>query len=192
MKRFSFTIVGIVVAALAMSGCVSILKYTPPAAEEEKPIIKMGTTGKQQPKVKVEVELLEKPDFSRFSAPKTPDSEVTGNRGNFEGGRLLLRKDFKAEAQTQPKVWWSRMPEAIPQKPAVESGPPVVEKPAVIGKYKVKKDQTLADISKAVYGTTKNWKKIYNANKDKIKDPNKIYAGQVLDIPQEEVVKHLK
>ena len=186
MKKFYFAIAGIVVIALAVSGCVSISKYTPPASDEEKPIMKVGSTGKEQPKIKVSVELLEKPDLSKFSAPKTEDKDTNGNKGVFEGGVLMLRKNFQAPKE-EPKVWWSTMPQE-PAEAVTESMPQAVKeaKPAIT-KYKVKKGQTLADISKEVYGDAKKWRKIYKANKDKLKSYDKIYAGQILDIPKKEL-----
>lgn len=182
MKKFYLAVVVIALAALAINGCVSVSKYTPQSKEEDKPVMKMGGTGKETPKVKVEVELLEKPDLSKFGDSKTPDKEMTGNRGYLLGGPSTGKIGSSADVeQEQPKVWWSSMPEA----------PQAAEEPAMT-KYKVKKGQTLADVSKDVYGTTKKWKKIYEANKATIKNPDKIYAGQVLNIPQEEAVKHLK
>lgn len=56
-------------------------------------------------------------------------------------------------------------------------------------KYTVKKYDTLQKISKHFYGRTKDWVKIYNANKDKLKGPDKIYVGQVLNIPIEEAAE---
>lgn len=52
------------------------------------------------------------------------------------------------------------------------------------GYYTVKKDDTFWKISEKVYGRGKNWRKIYDANRDKIKKPEQIYAGQVLVIPE--------
>ena len=61
--------------------------------------------------------------------------------------------------------------------------------PAAIGgsfeKYTVQKNDTLQKISQKCYGTTKKWTKIYDANKDVLKGPNKVYPGQVLNIPTE-------
>jgi nucleoid-associated protein YgaU len=34
-----------------------------------------------------------------------------------------------------------------------------------------------------VYGSANAWRKIYEANKDKIKNPDLIYPGQVFTIP---------
>jgi LysM repeat protein len=56
-------------------------------------------------------------------------------------------------------------------------------------KYTVQKSDTLQKISKKFYGTTKRWMKIYNANQDVLKGPDKVYPGQVLKIPAEAIVK---
>lgn len=50
-------------------------------------------------------------------------------------------------------------------------------------KYTVKKGDTLWAIAKAYYGSGAQFTKIYEANKDKISNPNLIYVGQVLAIP---------
>ncbi|HCW24057.1 MAG TPA: peptidoglycan-binding protein LysM [Lachnospiraceae bacterium] len=50
--------------------------------------------------------------------------------------------------------------------------------------YTVKSGDTLMKIAKKLLGNRNQWKKLYEANKKKIKDPNKIYPGQKLDIPQ--------
>jgi len=195
MKNFVFFVAGIVAVSLAVSGCVSISKYTPPA-DTEKPVMQTKI-GKAEPKVKIEVELLEKPDLSKFSAPKTPDNELTGNRGNFAGGVSVGLQKPAAEAPKKPrfKVWWPAPAEEKPQQEAVQPKQEMPKaQPGLVTKYKVKKGQTLGDIAALpeIYGTSKKWKKIYEANKDKIKDPNKIYEGQVLDIPREEGYGRLK
>lgn len=52
------------------------------------------------------------------------------------------------------------------------------------GTYVVKKGDCLWNIAKKFYGEGKLYTKIYNANKDKIKNPNLIYPGQKLVIPK--------
>jgi nucleoid-associated protein YgaU len=54
--------------------------------------------------------------------------------------------------------------------------------------YTVQKNDTLQKISKKFYGTTKRWMKIYNANKDTLMGPDKVYSGQVLKIPAEGII----
>ncbi len=49
--------------------------------------------------------------------------------------------------------------------------------------YTVKKGDTLWGIAKKYYGNGAKYTQIYNANKDKIKNPNLIYPGQVFAIP---------
>ncbi len=53
-------------------------------------------------------------------------------------------------------------------------------------KYTVQKNDTLQKISQKFYGTAKKWVKIYNANKNILKGPDKVYPGQELKIPIEE------
>ena len=49
--------------------------------------------------------------------------------------------------------------------------------------YVVKKGDTLSAISKEFYGDANKYMDIFNANKDKLTDPNKIFPGQELIIP---------
>jgi len=49
--------------------------------------------------------------------------------------------------------------------------------------YTVKKGDSLWNIAKKFYGDGSKYPKIYEANKDKISNPNLIYVGQVLTIP---------
>lgn len=101
-------------------------------------------------------------------AEKTEDKTAWGNRG------------YITESTT---------PEIAEPTPA-----PGVSK-AFREKYTIQKGDTLQKISQKFYGTTKKWNKIFEANKDKLKAPNKIYPGQVIDIPVEslkEPVENLK
>jgi len=49
--------------------------------------------------------------------------------------------------------------------------------------YVVKSGDSLSKIAMAEYGDGNAWNKIFEANKDILKDPNKIYPGQKLKIP---------
>lgn len=50
--------------------------------------------------------------------------------------------------------------------------------------YTVRPGDTLSKISEQIYGNSHDYMRIFNANKDKLSDPNKIQVGQVLTIPQ--------
>lgn len=91
------------------------------------------------------------------SAEETKDKEIWGNRGYI----------------TQ-----SETPEVLQSKAAAGIN-------ARIEKYTVKKGDTLQKIAKKFYGTSKKWTKIFNANKDVLSGPDKIYPGQVISIPVE-------
>jgi nucleoid-associated protein YgaU len=49
--------------------------------------------------------------------------------------------------------------------------------------YTVKSGDTLSKIAKASYGDANEYMRIFYANQDKLKDPDKIQVGQVLRIP---------
>jgi nucleoid-associated protein YgaU len=49
--------------------------------------------------------------------------------------------------------------------------------------YKVRKGDTLSGIAKRFYGDANDYHLIYDANRDQLNDPDKIYPGQRLRIP---------
>jgi len=55
--------------------------------------------------------------------------------------------------------------------------------------YTVGKNDTLQKISKKFYGTTRKWKDIYEANKDILRTPDRLYPGQTLKIPSSPELK---
>ena len=75
----------------------------------------------------------------------------------------------------------------VPVIEDVESAPASGGKDAVAPgpstAYTVQKDDTLQKIAKKVYGSYSKWVRIYDANKDKLKNPNFVKPGTVLTIP---------
>lgn len=49
--------------------------------------------------------------------------------------------------------------------------------------YVVAKGDSLSAIAKREYGDAKEWRRIYEANQDVIKNPDLIYPGQTLRLP---------
>jgi nucleoid-associated protein YgaU len=49
--------------------------------------------------------------------------------------------------------------------------------------YTVKAGDNLTKIARQVYGDGNKWKAIYEANRDKIKNPDLIHPGEVLTLP---------
>lgn len=58
-----------------------------------------------------------------------------------------------------------------------------VENKDIYAVHTVKKGETLGKIAKKYYGDASKYKVIFEANKDKLKDPDKIYPDQELKIP---------
>lgn len=73
-------------------------------------------------------------------------------------------------------------PSKSKSRPTKASPPPI--KPKVTSRtYTVKKGDSLWKISIKFYNRGSDYVKIFNANKDKIKNPDLIYPGQVIKIP---------
>ncbi len=89
------------------------------------------------------------------SAPSTPDSDAE------ELARLR-----------------SRVSELEQQNPAAAAPAPAPRT------YTVKGGDSLSKIAKNFYGDAMQWKRIYEANRDKISNPDLIHPGQVFVIPE--------
>jgi hypothetical protein len=100
-----------------------------------------------------------------------------GNRG-YIVGQPPTPQQLSVEEQPLPPATGIAMPPVI-----VPSEMPQVETPARPKTYKVKKGDCLWKIAGKVYGNPFKWGRVYRANKAKIKNPNRIYPGQVLAIP---------
>lgn len=58
-----------------------------------------------------------------------------------------------------------------------------VEHNDVFGKYKVQSGDTLSKVAKRFYGDSNKYRQIFDANRDVLKDPDKISVGQELNLP---------
>jgi nucleoid-associated protein YgaU len=106
--------------------------------------------------------------------------------------RRMTRSTYVAEVEVGRAPRRSTRPPASLKAEAFEepAGEPVIEEPSAqpplpkVTSYVVTNNDTLEKISQKVYGTPLKWKKIFEANNTSLKDPNRIYAGQVLVIPE--------
>jgi nucleoid-associated protein YgaU len=108
-----------------------------------------------------------------------------------ENGKLVLRGEAPS-ADVKNKIWDAikKVDAAHADLTADISVAPGVGGPSGVavsapkgGTYTVQKGDTLSKISKQYYGDANKYMKIFEANKDKLKDPDKIQVGQVLTIP---------
>ncbi len=136
-----------------------------------------------------------------------------GNRGYLKGevpaGEATERKTTRitqiVEVELYPPIRFEKMPKPKPIETKfiepiektqdqqvwgnrgyiTQSETPQILEPMNLEKYTVQKKDTLQKISQKFYGTSKKWNKIYEANKDILRGPNKVYPGQVINIPLE-------
>lgn len=98
-------------------------------------------------------------------------------------GKPLSYKDVKSGVYSRAK---SPVKATVANKKDREQGVYTRAKPARpagSSTYKIKKGDTLRSLAKKTYGDEMQWKRIYNANKDTVKNPDLIFAGKTLRIP---------
>lgn len=54
--------------------------------------------------------------------------------------------------------------------------------------YTIEKGDTLSKIAKEHYGNANAWKHIFEANRDIIEDPDRIFPGQVIKLPPKDSI----
>jgi nucleoid-associated protein YgaU len=160
-----------------ISGNRGVIMGTPPAVSETDQVKKTRTI------YNIEIEL---PSGYRTSQ-EIEDKELYGNRGYIHG-RVAPEKEVYVTESGNEKVsdtrfsaglGSSRMPQVVYSEPSGDSGIS-----ASAEYYVVQKGDTLQKISEKIFGTTQKWKKIYEANKNILKSPDRIRAGQKLVIPK--------
>jgi nucleoid-associated protein YgaU len=129
-------------------------------------------------------------DTYSYAIQTAKDLRMQGS-AEEQNGKLM----FKGTVQTQEqanKIW-----DAIKTIPTWRddvvadinaTGPAAGTAAGSATTYTVKAGDTLSKIAKHFLGDANAYMEIFNANKDQLKDPDKIQPGQVLKIPQ--AVKH--
>ncbi|MDD5574058.1 MAG: LysM peptidoglycan-binding domain-containing protein [Candidatus Omnitrophica bacterium] len=173
MKKSAVAVWTIVFALAAVAGCARVRTYTVEKDRVDQNLVS-GNAG------------------YLAGAPK---------EGDLQKDRKMTRRTYVAEVE----IGRTGVPKVKGKKPAFEKCPISTEgeegmmqeaEVAEIGMvsdgaakepvvYTVMPNDTLQKISQKFYGTSKRWKVIYDANKDVLKSPDKIYTGQVINIPQE-------
>jgi hypothetical protein len=113
---------------------------------------------------------------------------------HIENGKLLIRG--KAPNENVKNEIWNRIKAVDPGYSDLVADitiDPSLPQPAAAQQgggsagggrtYTVKPGDTLSKIAKEVYGNASDYNKIFQANRDKLNDPDKIFPGQELVIP---------
>ncbi len=121
---------------------------------------------------------------------KWHDKDLSGNRGYVMGGSQKRKREdvipVAKEEAPPPMNWFSKPFQHKEETQELKETPAEVPTHTT---YTVKKGETLGEISGKVYGTTKAWRRLYEANRDILKDPDHLRPGQVLKVPQGEPVR---
>lgn len=105
--------------------------------------------------------------------------EKAGEEGDkYISFKLLEYIKFRKKSEVVVKVVADKKVAVIESKKEV-----VAVSPKSSGSHVVQKGDTLWGIAKKYYSNGARYPEIFNANKDKIKNPNLIYPGQQLVIP---------
>lgn len=102
--------------------------------------------------------------LDRILGKKKPEAAKRGFEGVSSGSDSTLRRDAPTPVRPAPSA------------PPAPAGAPTRT-------YEVKSGDSLSKISQKMYGDGNQWRKIYEANRDQIKDPDVIHPGQKLIIP---------
>lgn len=78
--------------------------------------------------------------------------------------------------------------------PPVKVAPPPPPAPKLLDEYRVKQEESLETIAarEDVYDDGLLWPLLYKANRDQIKDPRRVFPGQVLTIPRSQSAEDLQ
>ena len=99
-----------------------------------------------------------------------------------QDGKLFI-KGAAPSIEAANKVW-DEIKRINPRLDDITADFPVDASMAAANRsYTVKQGDTLSKISQQFYGNAKEYMRIFNANKDKLKDPDHIAVGQELKIP---------
>ena len=177
-KTLNFTVSGLcgLVVLVILAGCATSTKR--------------GAAGDETSELLGKLQIIEQPelepDWADWVKERYPnwrehywvDRGQWGNRG-YVFGRATTPGDPFPPPEITP------LPPLVDVPTIVDEPAPVVETPARPTTYTVKKGDSLWKIAGKVYRNPLKWPRIYRANKDQIKNPHKIYPGQVLTIPWE-------
>ena len=113
--------------------------------------------------------------------------DVSGELVRLTRENNLLRRQLEAAGGAAPATV-ANVRTILTQPPVSRPAPaPVAPKPAepvqADRTYKVRPGDTLSRIAGSVYGDAGKWRKIYDANRDKMKTETDIKVGQTLTIP---------
>jgi LysM repeat protein len=137
---------------------------------------------------------IELPTLSELQKPSSKDEEPNGNRGYLQQeynpspmtSSVAQEPDSEMEAEVSTHQE-ENLAEAIQQLEPLMTAETQAAKETKFEEYVIQKGDTLQSIAAKpnVYGKASKWVKLYGANKDVIKNPNRVYPGLKIRIPRD-------
>ncbi len=138
---------------------------------------------------------IELPTLSELQKPPTQDEELSGNRGYLQQeynpsprtSSVTREPDSEMEAAVSTDPEQNFAEDAVQQLEPLMAAETQAAKEAKFEEYVIQKGDTLQSIAAKpnVYGKSGKWVKLYGANKDVIKNPNRVYPGLKIRIPRD-------
>ena len=108
---------------------------------------------------------------------------IDGLEVTYEGGKVIIAGEAASADAVEKAVLMAGNIEGVE---AVDtSGVTAPAQTVTVEFYTIQKGDTLSGIAKKFYGKASDYPKIFEANREVIKDPDLIYPGQVIRIPKE-------
>ena len=168
MKKFAAAKILFLGTALVLSGCT--IRTYPLTRDRVNQSLIVGNRGYLQGKP---------PEINETEIKKTRTVQIVevelGSPLKFEKAKNIAPQETTAQPQAESVTEGNRG--YVNQSETLPAGN--------FEKYVVQKNDTLQKISMKFFNTTKKWTKIYDANKDTMKTPNKLYPGKTINIPVE-------
>ncbi len=130
--------------------------------------------------------------FPNAKVSATIDKKIVTLKGEAPdlGTKTKIMAEFNALVKTENTINQIAIPKPAGAQPKAAGatnpppqGPVATGQPAGERIHLVAKGDTLSAIAKKYYGDANKYMKIFDANKDQLKDPDKIQVGQKLRIP---------
>lgn len=111
-----------------------------------------------------------------------------GEQLNIKDGKVEVDNDKlkvwgTAATQYEKNILWDKIKEIGGENPSDIMADIKVADESVYARHTVKSGETLGKIAKHYYGDASKYQKIFQANTDKLKNPDLIYPDQELVIP---------
>lgn len=107
---------------------------------------------------------------------------IDGLDVQFDGGKVAISGSAASTAAMEKAILMAGNVDGVAQVDySAVNAPAAVEE---VEYYTIQSGDSLSKIAKQYYGNAMDYPKIFDANKEVIKDPDLIYPGQVIRIPK--------